>query len=82
MRYMDIIMLLGATIFPHNIGLGAANDPELMRQIGKGYGFGSCGLLGSTGYLLPHWPLCAMIAGGRTYEGYSEDPEIVKALCR
>ena len=25
----------GATLFPHNIGLGAANDPELMAQIGK-----------------------------------------------
>jgi beta-glucosidase len=23
-----------ATIFPHNIGLGAANDPELMKAIG------------------------------------------------
>ena len=26
--------LIGATIFPHNIGLGAANDPELMVRIG------------------------------------------------
>src|SRR5579862_9669484 len=25
----------GATIFPHNIGLGAARDPELIRQIGE-----------------------------------------------
>ena len=27
---------IGATIFPHNIGLGAANNPELMGQIGEG----------------------------------------------
>ena len=27
--------LYGATIFPHNIGLGAANDPALMEQIGR-----------------------------------------------
>lgn len=25
----------GATVFPHNIGLGAANDPELMTEIGE-----------------------------------------------
>ena len=27
--------IVGATIFPHNIGLGAARDPELIRQIGE-----------------------------------------------
>ena len=26
--------IIGATIFPHNIGLGAANNPDLIRQIG------------------------------------------------
>jgi beta-glucosidase len=26
--------VFGATLFPHNIGLGAAHDPELIRQIG------------------------------------------------
>lgn len=27
--------VIGATLFPHNIGLGAANDPQLMRKIGE-----------------------------------------------
>ena len=27
--------IIGATLFPHNIGLGAANDPDLMYEIGK-----------------------------------------------
>ena len=27
--------VIGATIFPHNIGLGAANDPALMAKIGR-----------------------------------------------
>ena len=27
--------VIGATLFPHNIGLGAANDPQLLRQIGE-----------------------------------------------
>jgi beta-glucosidase len=27
--------VVGATLFPHNIGLGAANDPELMAKIGR-----------------------------------------------
>ena len=27
--------LLGSTVFPHNIGLGATRDPDLVRQIAK-----------------------------------------------
>ena len=27
--------VVGATIFPHNIGLGAARDPDLIRRIGE-----------------------------------------------
>ena len=27
--------LIGATLPPHNIGLGAANDPELIRELGR-----------------------------------------------
>ena len=26
--------IIGATLFPHNIGLGATRNPELLRQIG------------------------------------------------
>ena len=34
--------LVGATIFPHNVGLGAAHDPDLMRRIGAGHGRRGC----------------------------------------
>ncbi|MDA4520186.1 hypothetical protein NZA43_27070, partial [Escherichia coli] len=27
--------VLGATLFPHNIGLGAARNPDLLRRIGE-----------------------------------------------
>ncbi|MGB1311981.1 MAG: glycoside hydrolase family 3 N-terminal domain-containing protein, partial [Leucothrix sp.] len=27
--------VFGATVFPHNIGLGAANDPDLISRIGQ-----------------------------------------------
>jgi beta-glucosidase len=27
--------VVGATLFPHNIGLGAARDPDLIRRIGE-----------------------------------------------
>ena len=30
--------VIGATLFPHNIGLGAANDPQLIRRIGEATG--------------------------------------------
>ena len=32
--------LLGATVFPHNIGLGATRDPDLVRQVGAHHGGG------------------------------------------
>ena len=35
--------IVGATIFPHNIGLGAARDPDLVRRIGAGHGRGGGG---------------------------------------
>ena len=70
--------VIGATIFPHNIGLGAANDPELMRQIGKATALE----VAVTGIDWVFAPILAVVRNdrwGRTYEGYSEDPEIVKA---
>jgi beta-glucosidase len=71
--------LLGATIFPHNIGLGAANDEDLMRRIGIATGKE----VSATGV---HWnfaPTLAVVQDirwGRTYESYSENPQIVSAL--
>jgi len=70
--------IVGATIFPHNIGLGAANDPELMYEIGR---VTSLEML-TTGLDWTFAPTIAVVRNdrwGRTYEGYSEDPRIVEA---
>lgn len=71
--------LKGATLFPHNIGLGAANNPELVRQIGIATGKE----VKATGI---HWnfsPTLAVVQDvrwGRAYESFSEDPQRVSAL--
>jgi beta-glucosidase len=70
--------IVGATIFPHNIGLGAANDPNLMYEIGR---VTSLEML-ATGLDWTFAPTIAVVRNdrwGRTYEGYSEDPKIVAA---
>ena len=70
--------VIGATIFPHNIGLGAANNPELMGQIGEATALE----VAATGIDWVFAPTLAVVRNdrwGRTYEGFSEDPEIVKA---
>jgi len=67
----------GATLFPHNIGLGAAHDPELIEQIGQATALEVV----ATGIDWVFGPTLAVVRDdrwGRTYEGYSEDPEIVR----
>ncbi|MCS5591338.1 MAG: exo 1,3/1,4-beta-D-glucan glucohydrolase, partial [Gammaproteobacteria bacterium] len=69
--------ILGATIFPHNIGLGAAHDPNLMHQIGTV----TAKEILVTGLDWTFAPTIAVVRDdrwGRTYESYSEDPAIVK----
>jgi beta-glucosidase len=66
----------GATLFPHNIGLGAARDPELIRRIGEV----TAAEMRSTGMDWSFSPTIAVARDdrwGRTYESYSEDPKIV-----
>jgi beta-glucosidase len=66
----------GATLFPHNIGLGAAGDPELIRRIAR---ITAREVL-ATGVEWTFAPTLAVVRNdhwGRTYESYSEDPEIV-----
>ncbi|WNG46698.1 glycoside hydrolase family 3 protein [Archangium minus] len=66
----------GATIFPHNIALGAMRDPELIRRIGEVTALESA----VTGIDWTFGPTLAVPRDdrwGRTYEGYSEDPEVV-----
>jgi beta-glucosidase len=64
----------GATVFPHNIGLGAANDTRLMKRIGQA----TAKEVRATGISYVFAPVLAApqnIRWGRTYEGYSEDPQ-------
>jgi len=71
--------LQNATIFPHNIGLGAANDPELIQKIGRA----TAEEILATGVPWNFSPVVAVVQDvrwGRTYEGYSEDTEIVRSL--
>ncbi len=69
----------GATIYPHNIGLGAANDPELVEQIGAAV----AEEVKATGI---KWTFAPTLANpqnelwGRTYEGFGEDVDIVTEL--
>lgn len=66
----------GVTLFPHNIGLGAANDPALIRRIGQAV----AAQVAATGIDWTFAPTLAVVRDdrwGRTYESYSEDPLIV-----
>lgn len=69
----------GATIFPHNVGLGATRDADLVRRIGEAtalevrasgchYAFAPCVAVSRD----PRW--------GRCYESYSEDTEVVRKM--
>lgn len=69
----------GATIFPHNIGLGAAGDPDLVERIGKATRVEML----ATGIRWAFAPTIAVphdIRWGRTYEGFGRDPELVSSL--
>ncbi|MDN3681099.1 glycoside hydrolase family 3 protein [Vibrio tapetis subsp. quintayensis] len=67
--------VFGATVFPHNIGLGAARDNELIRKIGEI----TAKEIVATGLDWTFAPTVATprnLRWGRVYEGYSEDPTI------
>jgi len=69
----------GATIFPHNIGLGAAGDPELVGRIGQA----TAREVAATGVRWTFAPTVAVpqdIRWGRTYEGFSRNPRTVAQL--
>ncbi|MDE2859734.1 MAG: glycoside hydrolase family 3 C-terminal domain-containing protein [Chloroflexota bacterium] len=69
----------GAVIFPHNIGLGASRDPDLVERIGQ---VTARELLATS----VHWTFAPSVSvpqdlrWGRTYEGYSEDSQLVAEL--
>ncbi|XP_061347192.1 uncharacterized protein LOC133292755 [Gastrolobium bilobum] len=69
----------GSTIFPHNIGLGATRDANLVQRIGAATSLElrACGI---------HWTFAPCVAvckdprWGRCYESYSENTEIVREM--
>jgi len=70
--------IYGATLFPHNIGLGAAHDPALMTRIGRA----TAEQVRATGITWAFAPTLAVVQNprwGRTYESYSSDPAEVRS---
>ncbi|EAQ65103.1 glucan 1,4-beta-glucosidase [Marinomonas sp. MED121] len=73
--------VLGATIFPHNIGLGAMGDTDLIEKIAAI----TAKEVRATGI---EWTFSPSVSTprhygwGRVYEGYSEDPEVVEAYAK
>ncbi len=71
--------LKDATIFPHNIGLAAANNPDLMRMIGEVTAYE----VAQTGMSYNFSPSIGLIKDkrwGRTYETMGENPEVALNL--
>jgi beta-glucosidase-like glycosyl hydrolase len=69
----------GATIFPHNVGLGAVGDLALVEKIGRATAVET----GATGIRWDYAPVVAVpqdIRWGRTYEGYGESTALVQSL--
>lgn len=70
--------LFGAVLYPHNIGLGAAHDPDLVKRIAQQ----TAVVVRSTGITWVFAPTLAVVQSprwGRTYESYSSDPQLVRA---
>lgn len=71
--------VVGATIFPHNIGLGCTRDTDLLRRIGRATALEAC----ATNVRWSFAPAVSIpqdIRWGRSFEGYSQDTKIVSEL--
>ena len=68
--------VVGATVFPHNIGLGAMHDPALMVKIGRATAEETAAV-GIDWAFGPTLTVPQDERWGRAYEGYSEDPKVV-----
>lgn len=67
--------IVGATLFPHNIGLGAARDRDLIRRIGEITALETA----AAGLDWTFAPTLAVVQDdrwGRTYESYGEEPQV------
>ena len=66
----------GATVFPHNIGLGASGDADLLAAIARA----TAREVSATGIDWTFAPTLAVVRDdrwGRSYEGYAEHPDVV-----
>src|SRR3984893_7578578 len=73
--------VIGATLFPHNVGWGSAHDPDLVQRIGEA----TAQEVAATGIDWTFAPTVAVVRDprwGRAYEGYSDRPEIVRAYAQ
>ncbi|XP_041991486.1 beta-glucosidase BoGH3B-like [Salvia splendens] len=68
-----------ATIFPHNVGLGATRDPQLVQRIGAATAL-EVRATGIPYTFAPCIAVCRDPRWGRCYESYSEDPNIVREM--
>jgi beta-glucosidase len=71
--------VLDAVIFPHNIGLGCTRNPKLIEQVERV----TAEEIRATGIQWAFGPCVTVpqdIRWGRTYEGFSEDPKLVREL--
>lgn len=68
-----------ATIFPHNVGLGATRDPQLIKRIGEATAL-EVRATGIPYTFAPCIAVCRDPRWGRCYESYSEDHKIVQAM--
>ena len=71
--------IVGATIFPHNIALGATGDAELVQRIGHATAI-EIEVTGIDWNFSPTVAVARDDRWGRTYESYSEDPDLVAKL--
>lgn len=68
----------GATLYPHNIALGATRDPALVRQIAHATAE-EVAVTGLDWAFAPTIAVARNIRWGRTYESYSQNPRLVAA---
>ncbi|WP_295525755.1 exo 1,3/1,4-beta-D-glucan glucohydrolase [Novosphingobium sp. Chol11] len=73
--------IVGATLFPHNIGLGAAHDPALIERIGRATAL-EVRATGLDWTFAPTITVPQDYRWGRAYEGYSSDPALVTAYAQ
>ena len=68
--------VVGATIFPHEVGLGATHDAALVEQVGRVTALETS----ATGIRWTFGPIVAVpqdVRWGRTYEAFGQDPDLV-----